>query len=119
MAEHNLGWEDLDKTQLIATGARHTFRLPKQYDLHIRFDLNPKEGSALDDRFVLIMKWQGNTYHQVRTVADDQVAGDDYVDIVFCSCRPEAEYSLQWDPGREGDPYFVFESLAFAELFNE
>ena len=119
MKKHELTWDQLNDEFDAETGMRHRVSLYKRYQLHLRFDVDPKEPSNWDDRFVLFMKLNKDTFQKVKTARDDQVLGDNYVDIVYDWCRPDAHYSLLFNPGNEGESFYMFEDVPFCELFNE
>jgi hypothetical protein len=116
--QHYLTTDDLDQPLTLATGRRHVIHLPDTHRLHLRFDVDPNDPRTFDDRFVLEMTHAGTTYRQTKTLRDDQIPGDAFVDLVFEGCRPGATYTVIHDPGADGKPLVVLDSVPFAELFS-
>lgn len=116
---HYLKRDALNKPVTVETGRRHVFHLPRLPALHVRIQIDPKKPSSWDDRFVLEMSWKGKRLKQTKTVRDDKIDGDDFVDLVFTRCKEDATYSLKIDPGSEGSPYFMFRDVPYSELFSE
>ena len=89
--------------------------------LYVRLGIDPNDAATKDDKFQL-SSTDGGSYQQTKTVRDDLVKGDRCVDLIFTGIRPDLKYSLKIDPGKEGEPYFIFEDLPYreiAELFGE
>ena len=107
--------ELLDAIQL-ETGVHHVLRVhfPK---LRVRLPIDPAQAEHWDDRFILTTKYRGKTTTQVRTVKDDLVPGDAYVDLVFGQVLPGARYTLTVDPGGDAAPYVMFADRSHHEFF--
>lgn len=89
-----------------------------KYKLHVRLPIDPNEAQSLDDRFTLFGgdNVDDRQYEQVKTTSDDTVDGDDYVDLVFTDLIEGLDYWLEVDPGKEGEPYFAFESVGWGQI---
>ncbi len=85
-------------------------------EFRAQFKIDPNEASSSDDKFILFSVDDNQTYKQQKTVKDDLTSDDDTVEIVFDDLDRELSYSLQVDPGKEGEPYFVFENRPFNDL---
>lgn len=85
----------------------------KELRFHVRLAIDPNDARTNDDRFTL---FAGQSYRQVKTIRDDMVRGDRFVDLEFSALIAGLDYSLEVDPGREGSPYLVFENVRCAEL---
>lgn len=83
-------------------------------DLQLRLDVDPARPEHASDRFRLFAS--EGSWEQVLGLADDQLAGDQYVDLIFTGVDPGLSYSLEVDPGPQGSPYLVFSQVPFAEL---
>lgn len=116
---YHLTYEDSDKRMTMETGVNHVVHLPKQYRLNMRFEVDPKDPTSWDDRFVLFMSWKGEKFRQIKSVRDDKLDGDDYVDIIFEGCHPDATFSVQHDPGMEGEAVYLFRDVPFSDLFDK
>jgi hypothetical protein len=88
--------------------------------IRVRIPIDPKKASSRDDKFKLVAKSDPNTVEseELRTVKDDLIEGDAYVDLVFAQGLPDRLYSLEIDPGNEGDPYWMFEDTPASDLTN-
>jgi hypothetical protein len=84
------------------------------YVLHVRLEIDPRQAEARDDVFRLI--GDDGAYTQTKTIRDDQIPGDDYVDLKFDSLIRGLRYSLEVNPGAEGEPYLAFENLSWGQL---
>lgn len=109
--------EDLGLGVAVSTDGVHRIRVlrPK---LRVRLAIDPGDARSRDDRFTLrgFAADGSGRYEQIRTVRDDLVPGDASVDLVFDGLLPGLSYSLEVDPGADGDPYRVFEGLGWAKL---
>lgn len=86
--------------------------------LILRVEVDPNDPLSADDRFILLSK-HGDFTPQVRSVTDDQAAGDAVTDLAFADLDRALAYSLRIDPGAEGEPYFLFEEVPFQDLAGE
>lgn len=84
--------------------------------LFIQLDIDPNEEVSADDKFTLLSSDNAATYRQEKTVKDDQVYDNQFVDLRFTGIDPELAYSLEINPGKEGEPYLLFENQTFAML---
>jgi hypothetical protein len=89
--------------------------------LHIRVDVNPDYAASCDDKFTLYgsnnqSNYQSFSYKQVKTIRDDLISGDDYIDIVFTNLLEDLFYWLEINPGMGGTPYFLFEAFPYDDL---
>ncbi len=82
--------------------------------LRVRLDIDPSLASSQDDAFRLFSS--DGAWEQRRTIVDDLVPGDAWVDLAFEGLDPARSYSLEVDPGADGPPYLVFEDVPRAEL---
>lgn len=85
-------------------------------EFRMRFDVDPKENSTRDDRFILISTDAAHKINITKTIKDDLTQGDNTVEILFEKLDHSLSYSLQVDPGAEGKPYFVFKNRPYSEL---
>jgi len=84
----------------------------------IRLHINPASPETSDDMYVLFSTDEQQTYYQTKTVKDDKMPGDDYLDLVFTGIEDRLKYTLVVDPGQEGDPYHVFTDVEGSKLLN-
>jgi hypothetical protein len=82
--------------------------------IHVRMMIDPAEASSFDDTFTL--KSSDGSYEKQLTVADDIVPGDAFVDLIFDNLKSNLNYTLEVNPGAEGDAYKVFEDVPFKEI---
>ena len=82
--------------------------------LAIRLGIDPASAQSRDDTFTLSSS--DGKYKKTLTVKDDRVDGDEFVDIVFDNLKTTQQYTLEVNPGAQGQPYKVFENLSYEEL---
>lgn len=80
----------------------------------IRLAIDPASAASRDDTFTLSSS--DGKYKKTLTVKDDKVDGDEFVDIVFDNLKTSQQYTLEVNPGAQGQPYKVFENLSYQEL---
>lgn len=102
------------KSFKVETGRCWTFELDLRGELRLRIDIDPDDSDNWDDRFKLFSS--DSSYCQTKTVKDDQIKGDEYVDLHFTDMDQTLSYSLEVDSG-EGETCLVFEDLPYAEIF--
>ncbi|MBI2900818.1 MAG: hypothetical protein HYY17_11595 [Planctomycetes bacterium] len=82
-------------------------------DLWVRLDVDPNDASNRSDKFVVLAS--DGSYRQVKTVKDDKVPGDRYVDLQYTGLYEDLSYTLQVEePGAA--PYRVFENVPYSGL---
>lgn len=114
MPKLNVSFRDALKGVRLPTGDKVTLVVaPPPGEVLIRFDIDPKEAGG-DDRFVLATG--DGKYKQERTLKDDQVAGDKFVDLRFTELKKNGRYTLEHDPGKDGTKEKVFEDIPYADL---
>ena len=84
--------------------------------LHIRLGINPERAESKDDKFRLYSS--DGKYDEVLTVKDDKVDGDEFVDLVYENLKVSQAYTLEIDPGAQGDKYNLFEEVPYQELID-
>jgi len=82
--------------------------------LAIRLGIDPAAAASRDDTFTLTSS--DGKYKKTLTVKDDRVDGDEFVDLVFDNLKMSQQYTLEVNPGAQGQPYKVFENLPYQEL---
>lgn len=85
-------------------------------NLYVRLDINPSDAVSQDDKITLYSTDSLESYKKTVTVKDDYVSGDDYVDLLFEDLNKELKYTLEVNPGEEGEPYTVFKNVSFIKL---
>lgn len=86
------------------------------HTLRIRLDIDPDETAAADDEFTLLGVGNDESYEQTLTVKDDYLPFNDILDLVFTGLREDLIYSLEINPGKEGNPYYIFQNVPFKDL---
>lgn len=84
--------------------------------LHMRLLIDPAQAEHRDDTFTL--KSSDGSYERKLTVADDFVPGDEFVDLLFDGLKRSLKYTLEVDPGEQGEPHNLFEELSYQELLD-
>jgi hypothetical protein len=102
--------------------AQHESAAPKQEKKKekgsycVRLNIDPNHQESQDDTFTMFSTDAAKTYSKVLTVKDDRVAGDACTDLTFADLDKSLSYSLEIDPGKEGDTFFLFENKSYGEL---
>ncbi|MBN1211614.1 MAG: hypothetical protein JXA92_03475 [candidate division Zixibacteria bacterium] len=84
--------------------------------LHIRLGINPARAENKDDKFRLFSS--DGKYDKTLTVKDDKVDGDEFVDLIYDNLKIALKYTLEIDPGAEGEKYNLFEEVPYLELID-
>jgi hypothetical protein len=82
-------------------------------DLIVRLDIDPNDASRRDDQFILL---GSDGYRSEKTVADDLVPGDRYVDLLYSGLYADQSYSLQVIEAPGASPYYVFRDAPYPSL---
>lgn len=82
--------------------------------LSIRLKIDPGDSKTADDKFTL--RSTDGSYNKVLTVKDDSKPGDKFVDLIYEDIDRSLSYTLEVDPGSEGDKYLVFDSQPYSEI---
>ena len=90
--------------------------VPDQNSVIFRLEIDPESEEAQDDKFTLFSTDEGKTYSKTLTVKDDKVPNNEVTDLEFTGLNPSLNYSLEIDPGDEGDPYLLIDNVPFKEL---
>jgi len=84
-----------------------------QGTLEVVFAIDPESAESQDDKFILYSTDDENTYYQEKTPLDNISNGKGTTKIRFNGLPKELNYSLGVDPGKEGDPYLIFENKPY------
>ena len=84
--------------------------------LHIRLGIDPSKAESKDDKFRLFSS--DGVYDKTLTIKDDKVDGDEFVDLVYDNLKIALKYTLEIDPGAEGEKYNLFEEIPYQELID-
>ncbi len=87
---------------------------PPENKFKVRIPIDPADASSWDDRITLI---DDGGAKQVRTVADDQLAGDAFLDLEYDVEEGKA-YSLEIDLGAPHKAFFLFEETSYKDLMS-
>jgi hypothetical protein len=87
--------DDSDKEDAEASKGKLVLRLP----------VNPADQSSRDDKFTLRALNSGAEI--VKTVRDDTNPNNDNLDLLFEELDPTDFYTIEIDPGAEGEPYIL------------
>lgn len=97
------------------TAETHELRL-LVLTIRVRLEIDPNDSASRDDRFIL-RATKGSAEQQIiKTIKDDQVPGDASVDLVYEHLWRDHRYTLEVDPGAEGEPYLVFKDVGLSTL---
>jgi hypothetical protein len=84
----------------------------------IELEIDPAEVSSQDDKYTLFCSDDKSIYSKTLTVKDDLIPGDDFLTLKFIKLESDHNYSLEIDPGTEGEPYFLFEKVPLEDLLS-
>jgi hypothetical protein len=106
--------DKITKKESAPTGNRHRYVVMEIVGLVIRLDIDPSDASTHDDRFVL--RSTDGSYRNEKTVKDDQVPGDKYLDLHYTGLRKTKRYTLEVIASEYAQPQIIFEKIPYAEL---
>lgn len=86
----------------------------EEVDFWVRLDVNPNDASSFDDLFVLTST--DGSYRAQKTVKDDQMPGDESVDLHFTGLKRSKSYTLKAHPSPGAAPVTLFEGVAYDSL---
>jgi hypothetical protein len=84
--------------------------------LRVRLAIDPNATASRDDKFILHAVKGSAEQQIIKTIADDQVPGDSSVDLVYEHLWRDHRYTLEVDPGAEGEPYNVIQDTPLQQL---
>ncbi len=96
------------------TEQRHRFRKKSSLGVVIRLDLDPNDASTHDGRFIL--ESTDGAYHVEKTIQDDLIPGDQYVDLHYVGLRKEKSYRFKVIAEPGADPSIIFDNVTYAKL---
>jgi hypothetical protein len=82
----------------------------------VRLNIDPNDPKSQNNTFTLFSTDDAKTYSKDQTVKDDQVPGDDYIDLKFTGLDTSLSYSLEINPGEDAGSYFLFKDVAYEDL---
>jgi hypothetical protein len=102
------------KEETANTDQRHRFIKKGSLGVVIQLDVDPTDASSHDDRFIL--ESTDGAYHEEKTVRDDLVPGDQYVDLHYAGLNRKKRYRLLAVAEPGANPEIVFDNVPYAEL---
>ncbi|MDG5816508.1 hypothetical protein QA601_15530 [Chitinispirillales bacterium ANBcel5] len=84
--------------------------------VRVRLPVDPNREEFRDDTYRLFSTDANRSYDVVKTVEDDKIPGNDYLDLEYTDLDPSLSYTLEIIPGKEGKKYFAFKNIAYKEL---
>jgi hypothetical protein len=106
--------EQDERFEKCATEQKNRFRMKHSLGLIVRLEIDPEDPAAEDDRFVL--ESTDGSYKSEKTIKDDQVPGDEYLDLHYSGLQPAKNYTLKAHDGENSDPDIIFEDVSYEEL---
>ena len=82
-------------------------------ELAVRLVILPETARKMNYKFRLFNTGGKVVYDQTKTVKDDMNQGDHYIDLVYDGVINSQSYSLEVDPGKDGEPYLVLENYFY------
>jgi hypothetical protein len=80
----------------------------------LRLSIDPDAPESQDEKFTL--ESDDKSYSSTKTVKDDQVPGNDTLELEFKGIKAETKYTFTIDHGKDSDTVTVFENVAGREL---
>lgn len=79
----------------------------KEYELIfpvavMRLDIDPDERENKDDKYLLYSNEEMELYKQTKTVKDDKIEDNGFLDLHYVGIIPGLEYTLEADMGDDG-----------------
>jgi hypothetical protein len=99
-----------------STEQRHRFKKKGGLGVMIRLDVDPNDASTHDDRFIL--ESTDGTYRVEKTIQDDLVPGDKYLDLHYSGLHRDKSYRLEVVASGDSAPEIIFENVSYQELAN-
>lgn len=87
---------------------------PEFKNATIRLAINPANNLFGSDKFILSST--DGSISITKTVADDLIPGDDYLDLLFENLDTSLNYKLEQIDGSSGDSYTYFKSFSYGAL---
>ncbi len=110
-AHHNTCAKDIESELLeMPTGNKVNFRITLQID--------PDDENSQDDTIRLFSTDDAKTYGKTLTIKDDKVPGDNCLTLEFTELNENPAYTLEVNPGNQGNIYFLFENKTLEEITN-
>jgi Type VI secretion system (T6SS), amidase effector protein 4 len=77
--------------------------------------VNPEDAEHQDDTFTLYS--EDRSYEVIQNVSNDVMGGNESLELKFLEMDYSLKYSLEINPGAQGDPYFLFENTDLLQKF--
>jgi len=84
--------------------------------LTIELEIDPNNIDAQDDRYTLICSDDISVYSKTLTLRDDHEQGDEFLTLKFMDLVEGHNYTLKIDPGKDEEPYAIFEDVPLENL---
>jgi hypothetical protein len=103
------------KLENIKSGEKTTLTVfPNQ--LVVELEIDPDDQASHDDKYTLYCHNDESTYKKTLTVKDDKIEGDEFISLKFENIKSNNNYSLEINPGSDGEPYLLFEDIPLDTL---
>ncbi len=111
IAHHSACEKDVESALLeMPAGNKVNFRITIQID--------PDDEDSQDDTIKLFSTDDAKTYDSTLTIKDDKVPGDNKLTLEFTELDENLAYTLEVNPGNEGNLYYLFENKTLEEIAN-
>ena len=87
---------------------------PELRDACVRLAINPTSSRYAQDQFILTST--DGSVRIVKTVADDQIPGDDFLDLTFEQLDTSKNYKLEQIDSSSGEAYTYFDDLSHSAI---
>lgn len=112
----NVSLEKLKDGIVLYTGQSYKIDVKSNKQiLKINLEIDPNDSSSYDDKYTLFSTDKNDSYKQTLTVKDDKVPGDDKITLEYTDLIDDLNYTLEIDPGIDGETYNVFCNITIKE----
>lgn len=84
--------------------------------LTIELEIGSDNIDTQDDRYTLFCSDDVSVYNNTLTVYDDYEKGDEFLTLKFMDLVAGHNYTLKIDPGKDEEPYAIFEDVRLEDL---
>lgn len=91
--------------------------IPKSETIQIELEIDPRDASSYDDKYILFSTDRARTYQKTRTVKDDKIDGDNKITLEYDGVKKDLNYSLIIHLGANDEPFYaLFENMSYHDL---
>ena len=102
----------------LKSGRKYTIKLKsvETPEFVVQLETDPNDPATKDDKYVLYSTDDNKSYSCTFTPQDDQIKDDTFITLHYKGLKRNLNYTLEVDPGAEGDKYCLFENIPYRDL---